>query len=164
MQKLIIFLFIAIVSGPLAASHDSLADQGIEIIKSEYGSLDEILQSFKGEVVYIDFWASWCRPCLQEMPHSLTLQEKLNSENIVFLFLAVNDRAPAWEEKVISKKIKGKHIFLNSQLSQQARRKFAFNAIPHYAIIAKDGSIEYVSALPPSYESTYTDLLNLSKE
>jgi thiol-disulfide isomerase/thioredoxin len=44
------------------------------------------LSQFKGKTVFINFWATWCKPCLREMPSIQRMMEKLNEESIVFLF------------------------------------------------------------------------------
>lgn len=44
------------------------------------------LQPYHGKTVFINFWATWCKPCLQEMPSIQKLQGILKNENIVFLF------------------------------------------------------------------------------
>ncbi len=44
------------------------------------------LSQFEGKTVFINFWATWCKPCIQEMPTIEILQDKLKNEKIVFLF------------------------------------------------------------------------------
>ena len=47
------------------------------------------IQDFKGKNLFINYWATWCNPCLAEMPYMAELYEKYNNEeNIVFLFLS----------------------------------------------------------------------------
>ena len=44
------------------------------------------LQQYKGKTIFINFWATWCKPCLQEMPSIEKAQKILKDENIEFLF------------------------------------------------------------------------------
>lgn len=44
------------------------------------------LKQYQGKTIFMNFWATWCKPCLQEMPSIQRMMEKLNGENIVFLF------------------------------------------------------------------------------
>lgn len=52
-------------------------------LKTEH-SID--LTQFEGKAVFINFWATWCKPCIQEMPTIVNAQERLKNENVVFLF------------------------------------------------------------------------------
>ncbi len=44
------------------------------------------MDEFKGKRVFVNFWATWCKPCIQEMPTIAKAQELVGSENVVFLF------------------------------------------------------------------------------
>lgn len=55
------------------------------------GSAIEMSQ-FEGKTVFLNFWATWCKPCLQEMPSIQRMMEKLKGEDIVFLF--ASDESP----------------------------------------------------------------------
>ncbi len=44
------------------------------------------LSSYKDKIVFVNFWATWCKPCIQEMPTIVKAQEALKDENVVFLF------------------------------------------------------------------------------
>ena len=50
------------------------------------------LGQYQGKTVFINFWATWCKPCLEEMPSIQAAMNKLKNENIVFLF--ASDEAP----------------------------------------------------------------------
>ena len=49
------------------------------------------LSDFKGRVVLLDFWASWCPPCIASMPHNQEVTQKLQAEGVPFVLLAVDD-------------------------------------------------------------------------
>ena len=136
----------------------------MHIITEEYQNLDSLLITFKGKVVYIDFWASWCRPCLEEMPYSRKLQEEFAGKDVIFLFLAYRDKAPAWKAKMEQLQVPGYHFLLSPKLNAEARQKFGITAIPHFAMIRKNGKIAYVQALPPSFDETAKDLRKLLEE
>ena len=55
---------------------------------------DDILAKYKGEAVYVDFWASWCGPCKREMPHSLNLQKYFKGKPVAFVFIDLDPPLP----------------------------------------------------------------------
>jgi len=51
--------------------------------------LNEIKERFKGKIVYLDIWATWCGPCLNEMPSSLKMRNHFNSKEFEFVYLCL---------------------------------------------------------------------------
>lgn len=129
-----------------------------------FSTLTEVFDLFRGKVIYIDFWASWCRPCIEEFPYSKHLQETLRDENIIFLFLGYRDAKDNWLKALKNYKLSGHHVLLNAAMQMEAISIFGILAIPHYAIIGKDGKPDLVMALPPSYEDTLSYLKDLAAE
>lgn len=131
----------------------------INVNTSKTNSLIDIFEKYKGKVIYIDFWASWCVPCRAEMPNAAILKDKLKGKNIVFLYLAYNDKEKAWVKAREQLGTQGEHYLLNDKMIKEADEFFVINGIPHYAIIDKDGKIINKSADRPS--NAYKELLNL---
>ena len=61
------------------------------------------MQSLKGKVVFINFWATWCPPCIAEMPNIQSLYQKVKSDNIAFVMVSL-DQDPGKAQKFIAKK------------------------------------------------------------
>lgn len=116
--------------------------------------LDSILQKHKGHVLYIDFWASWCGPCIASFPDA----EKLRKEfkDVVFLYFTLNDRIDAWSNA--SKRYKlnngtnAESYFLASPDSEWIK-SLKIDAIPRYVILDKEGKFVYRDAPSPKDEA-----------
>lgn len=78
-----LFFFLAGCSG----NRDSEIS-GIELKELNGQAID--LTKYEGKAVFINFWATWCKPCIREMPTIAKAQEKLQNDNVVFL-LASNE-------------------------------------------------------------------------
>lgn len=109
------------------------------------------LQDFKGKVVYIDFWASWCKPCMREVPHAKTLKNKLTAvkDEVVFLYISVDQNQTMWKKAIARKKISGVHL-LAPGLSHSVAKAYNAQAIPQYIIIDRAGKIWNRNAARPS--------------
>ena len=103
--------------------------------------LQMLKQSFPGKAIVIDRWATWCAPCLGEMPHSKELQEASKDLPVVFVYLCTtnNSSESKWKSKVVELKQPGVHFLIDETLDAELSSYFSFNGYPGYALINKAG-------------------------
>jgi len=104
-------------------------------------TLSAIFSKYKGKVLYVDFWASWCGPCRNEMPNAAALKEKLVGKDVVFIYLGYGDKKDNWLAARKDLEIEGEHYLLDDKQIKEAEELFEINGIPHYVIIDKQGRI-----------------------
>lgn len=111
------------------------------------------LSSYKGKVLYIDFWASWCVPCIKEFPNSKALQEHYkDSPELVFLYISLDDEKDAWETALEKHQPQGEHFWVPG-FNEEVPKYFDINAIPRYVLIDKQGKIIRSDAPRPGSEA-----------
>lgn len=104
-----------------------------------------ILQRYKGNTVFIDFWASWCGDCVRSFPEIKKLQEK--HKNIIFLFLSVDENLVSWKSGIRRFNLDGEHYNLPKGMKDGDLVDFVgLSWIPRYMIINKNGEIEVFKA------------------
>lgn len=124
--------------------------------------LKQILKANKGKVIYIDCWATWCGPCVMEMPYSRKLMSDLKDEAVEFVFLCFNSPKEAAQRKVTELKLGGTHYFLNVDQSNHLQKTLAFSSFPNYILIDKNGQIvKSGSDLRPGISGTKNDIMKL---
>lgn len=103
--------------------------------------VQKLKQSFPGKAIVIDRWATWCAPCLGEMPHSKELQETSKDLPVVFVYLCTtsNSSESKWKSKVVELKQPGVHFLIDETLDAELSSYFSFNGYPGYALIDKAG-------------------------
>lgn len=108
-----------------------------------------IIEKYKGKVVYIDFWGTWCAPCIEEMPNAKKLREALKDKEVVFLYMAVQSPEPVWKQVIAKLDIQGEHYLLKDEEYLQLRSVFQIEGVPHYVLVDKEGTIREKNALRP---------------
>lgn len=104
----------------------------------------QLKESFPGKAIVIDRWATWCTPCLQEMPHSKALSQDSKDLPVTFVYLCtVNGSSEsAWKTKLGELQLSGTHYLIDAELDAELSTLFSFNGYPGYAFIDKKGKYQ----------------------
>lgn len=100
------------------------------------------LAGLEGKVVFIDFWATWCGPCLVAMPRTHELQEKFTGrDDVAFVYANVHDDHGRWMAHLEKNDMPGINLFADKEKSNTILKEYNFNGIPHYVLIDRAGNI-----------------------
>lgn len=115
---------------------------------SEDKIMETILAKYKGRVVFIDLWATWCAPCLEAIKEFRSTKSDFSDKDVVFVYVT-NGSSPKklWEEKILG--IGNEHYYLTDAQWNYMMKKFDFKYIPSYLLYNKEGIlINKFSAFP----------------
>ena len=110
------------------------------------------LSSFKGSLVYVDVWATWCGPCKAEIPYLKTLEQDYHEQNIVFLSVSVDTNKDQWLKMVEEEALGGIQLWADGW--SQITKDYAIFGIPRFMLFSKDGKVISNDAPRPSNEET----------
>lgn len=116
------------------------------------------LSDFRGKMVYIDVWATWCGPCLKEIPHLKKLEADYKDKNIVFLGVSIDSQKDytKWKEFLIKEELVGVQLFAGDKAGEISK-PYKITGIPRFILVGKDGKI--ISADAPRPSSSEVKLL-----
>jgi peroxiredoxin len=154
-HRLATLLLAAALAAPAAQASAPAAATDFTLPARDGGTVS--LSDLRGQVVMINFWATWCGPCRQEMPLLQQLYGKY--EPLGFTLLGVNvepDSAPAqdWLKKV---SVTFPILF---DRDNKVSAQFGVEAMPSTVLIDREGNVRHVHrGYKPGDESTYADLV-----
>ncbi|HHB78786.1 MAG TPA: TlpA family protein disulfide reductase [Saprospiraceae bacterium] len=95
------------------------------------------LYQFAGKVIYIDFWASWCKPCLEKLDRLEAAKAKEANSDVVFITISLDGNEQIWKQTLKRRGYTGLHLFAGK--SNPVIKDFKVKGIPSEYIIKKDG-------------------------
>ncbi len=142
----------------------------IYILDKEYpvDSFENLTNMLSGKAIYIDRWATWCTPCIEEFKHNEVLHNYLQDNNIEIVYLNSDTDLDEkrWFDFIIEHHLEGKHLRLDSVLKADLIDKGIFiPMIPQYIIVDEKGKVVTNKALRPSSgKELYAQLDSLLKK
>lgn len=153
------------------------------IVKEKYGHLEGMLpgkpapqvvlqdigegqlhssEAFKGKYIYIDFWATWCKPCIKEIPDIVKLKEEYKGKNIEFVSISIDAGKQEWIDYVQKESLDGPQYWLDEKNKKIYSTSFNISMIPRFVLIDDEGKIIDANAPRPSSGDAIRKLLNTS--
>jgi len=108
------------------------------------------LEDLKGKYVYIDVWATWCKPCKDEIPYLKKVEKDFHKKNIEFVSISIDDARAyeTWKHMVSDKELGGIQLYAKGDNSFATAYKI--NSIPRFILIDSEGNIVDANAPRPS--------------
>lgn len=117
----------------------------------EETTLSALVAQHKGKVVYIDYWASWCGPCLGEMPDSKKVQAATAGQDVVYIYLSKDLDTQDWARAIDKYALtQGLHYNITNANSSSGYEALGVFFIPRYMIYDKKGKLVNNDAPRPS--------------
>ena len=98
------------------------------------------LSQFKEKAVFLDFWASWCGPCISNLAFLRQIKAQMADQSVVFLNISLDESDSAWRKAVAEHGIKGVHVRAHGWESEVAKI-YNVTSLPEYYIVDAQGLI-----------------------
>ncbi len=123
-------------------------------------TFDDLTALYSGQVILIDMWATWCKPCKEEFEHVDRFDKFVEKHNVAKIYMSTDtkERDFSWRRLVKTKKLKGDHLRMSPELKKEIRSDFGWIdedgkghfTIPLYVIVNAKGQIVNPDAPRPS--------------
>lgn len=101
----------------------------------------DIIKENENKVIYLNFWSTWCLPCIQNLKAEQKFVEKYAGKDIVFIFVCLNSDMETWKNLVETKCLAGLQYNFDAEETQNVMKKLQFRWVPHFLLLNKQGII-----------------------
>jgi len=121
------------------------------------------LSDFKGSYVFIDIWATWCAPCIAQIPALKELEEQYKDHNLAFVSISVDRKAAytKWRDFVAKKQLGGSQLFADNSFDSVFIEAYGISSIPRFLLIDPKGDIVNAYAPKPSSDQAKAEIAAL---
>jgi thiol-disulfide isomerase/thioredoxin len=116
----------------------------VKLVTADGKALDELIASHKGEVVLVDYWATWCLPCVQNFPHTVELAKKYREKGLATIAVSFDrlDDEPKVREFLASKGADFENVISShDSVGQRAFADFDVGPLPEYRLYDREGKL-----------------------
>jgi thiol-disulfide isomerase/thioredoxin len=103
------------------------------------------IDKFKGKVVLLDFWATWCKPCIAEMPNVKRIYDMYQKEGFEIIGISLDSKRTALESYIKRNDIKWPQYFDGAAWNNEVAQKYKVRSIPATFLLDRNGKIRYKS-------------------
>jgi thiol-disulfide isomerase/thioredoxin len=122
------------------------------------------LEDLKGKYVYVDVWATWCGPCIAEIPSLKKVEKAFHGKNIQFLSISIDADKDhdKWKKMITEKELGGMQLMADNNWESQFVEDFMIKGIPRFILIDPKGNILDANAPRPSDKQLVATLNGLN--
>ena len=96
---------------------------------------------FKKKIVLINFWATWCKPCIKEFPNENNLIDKFQNEPVEVINICIDSEPDKWKELVQKHNLRTINLYSEKAWNDKLKRDYGIGALPHSILIDWNGKV-----------------------
>jgi thiol-disulfide isomerase/thioredoxin len=134
-------------------------DQGVTVRLADAAQLQQVLASHRGKIVLVDFWATWCGPCVEQFPHTVELAEKYRDRDLAVVSVSMDNPTAEPQVRAFLEKQNARFDNLLSGYRSPVEATKAFELpgpVPCYRIYDRSGELIKQFGVDPRAKQQFT--------
>lgn len=119
----------------------SVGDKAPDFYLEDINGQTVKLSDFRGKLVLLNFWGTYCVPCIKSIPEKNDIVNEFNQEDFALINICTNYNLSTWKGLVNKHKFKGIHTICKGNWYEILRLKYQISGVPHYTIVDKEGFV-----------------------
>jgi thiol-disulfide isomerase/thioredoxin len=108
------------------------------------------LDQYKGKVTLIDFWATWCGPCVAELPNVIDAYTKYKDKGFDIIGISLDEDEVAFKDFIADREMTWRHFYDGKGWGNQVSKSYGINSIPATYLLDRDGNVFRVGVRGPA--------------
>ncbi|MDX8340823.1 thioredoxin-like domain-containing protein [Draconibacterium sp. IB214405] len=128
---------------------DAANDMRLVSTNCEYLTYNELIAKHSGNVIYIDFWGSYCTPCINQFPFATTLKKLYDGQKLVQIYISAEPDQEQWERACTKYGLQAESYFVVNRYTSKQLESMNINYFPQYLLYDKNGTLVSESSPRP---------------
>ena len=143
----------------IAATYDLIGSEPKAMGQNDITGKAIDLAEYKGKVLLIDFWATWCGPCMAELPNVIAAYDKFHAQGFEILGISFDEDREAFDKCIADRKMTWRHHYDGKGWKNEIGQAYGISSIPATYLVGKDGKVVAVGLRGDALEKQLSKLL-----
>jgi len=128
---------------PARASATNLSPEQVNLTTGDEKTLATLLEAHQGEVVFVDYWATWCHPCVEYFPHTVEMHGRFKDQGLAVIAVSFDevDDEPKVREYLAQQGADFEHVLSKYGIGTEANEAFDLDQVPHFRLYDRSGKL-----------------------
>lgn len=128
---------------------------GVDVLRNKDGkyieNIEKVIANNRGKIILLDFWATWCAPCLEELPSLKKLSQQYSANEFIIISLSFDKIFSSWQRFIYTENYNLENNYIINEYDKSSfSLKYQINEIPRFILIDKNGKVIDENAPRPS--------------